>query len=126
MGRMKTVVESLTITITDVDDELPTMLRLVDNVGDVVGNVIVAEGDVGVLGTLTAEDVDTMDGDLVYTIDDNVRFMVEEMGGDYVLKSKDTIDYEDLSDGTMVIQLTVDDGTNENSGGVVDDNSNRC
>ena len=33
-------------------------------------------------------------GDLVYTIDDNVRFMVEEIGGDYVLTATDRIDYE--------------------------------
>ena len=29
-------------------------------------------------------------------------------------------------DGTIVIQLTVSDGANENSGGVIDDNDNGC
>ena len=111
-GATETVIESLTITITDVNDNEPTMLRLVDGAGDVVEDVTVVEGDVVVLGTLTADDVDTV-GDLTYRIDDNMRFMVENTVDGYVLKSKDTIDYEGLSDGTVVIGLTVDDGVNE-------------
>ena len=114
MNELSDASAMVTVEVEDVNDNAPTLLRLVDGGGDVVEDVIVAEGDVEILGTLVAEDVDTV-GDLVYSIDDNVRFMLEEIGGDYVLKSKSVLDYEGVgvSDGTIVIQLTVYDGANE-------------
>ena len=113
MERMKTVVESLTITVTDVDDELPTMLRLVDGGVDVSQDITVLEGSVEVLGTLTAEDVDTEDADLVYSTSDS-RFEIEKTTDGYVLKTTNLLDYEDVvevnDDGTTELEVTVNDG----------------
>ena len=113
--------EELTITVNDINDESPSNLRLVDDVGDDLLDIEVDEGSVVVLGTLTAEDADTISENLVYTIED-MRFMIEETGidtGIYVLKTRASLDYEDLvkvsEDGTTIAQVTVSDGVVEHN-----------
>ena len=107
------VVELLEVTVVDVDDESPMGLRLLDDMGDELGSIVVEEGSVRVLGTLAAEDVDTASGDLSYSIND-MRFMIERTGGDYVLTATSLLDYEDLlrvnDDGVTQLQVTVSDG----------------
>ena len=97
-------VDSLTITVLDVDDELPSMIRLLDGSGGVIGTIEAEEEKEMILGTLMATDVDTLASELVYRLVDD-RFMIEKIGVNYVLKSLEMLDYEgvEVMDGTMVL-----------------------
>ena len=68
MNELSDASAMVTVRVEDVNDNKPTMLRLVDDMGLEISNVEVEEGGVGVLGTLKADDVDTV-GDLVYTME---------------------------------------------------------
>ena len=109
-------IEELVVTVTDVDDEFPTNLRLLDDIGNVMDDIEVAEGDIEILGTLAADDADTDIMDLEYRTSDN-RFTIEETSDGsniYVLKSTILLDYDDMfrvsNDGITTVEITVNDG----------------
>ena len=114
-GGNNTAVESLEVTVGDVDDESPDDLRILNKEN-------VREGEVGVVGTLVGTDVDTAAGDLLYSTDEvDGLFTVERVddgrgGSYYLLKTKASLDYEDVDvvsvDGTAVVLVTVSDGVN--------------
>ena len=111
---------TISIEVEDVNDNAPTGLEVLDGVGNVLGNLMVDEGTMGVIGTLKGLDLDTV-GDLTYTIEGTeMRFSIEEhtssSGGYYTLNSRDILDYESplvSADGTTTLTVTIDDGVNE-------------
>ena len=105
--------DSLEITVINVDDESPSMIRVLDASRMVIGTVEAEEEMEMVLGTLTATDSDTQANRLSYSLADD-RFMIEKRGVNYLLKSLELLDFEasEVVDGTLSLALTVDDRTN--------------
>ena len=115
---------TVTVEVGDANDNAPTGLLLGDVNGNPIGNITVDEGDMSVLGTLTAVDEDSV-GVYSYTINDN-RFAIEGRtvgtGTVYVLRGTEYLDYDasGVSDETTIVQITVNDGVNsEFVGGLV-------
>ena len=109
-GGDNSAVISLVVTVTDRDDEAPENLRLVDSGGVGLINPVGDEAGDGVIGTLMAMDVDTADGDLVYSVGDG-RFSVDGN----VLRTDESLDFESLTGrlhGTAIVEVvvTVSDG----------------
>ena len=107
---------TIQVLVEDVNDESPTGLNVLGMDGNDVGNIVVSEGDVSVLGTLMGMDVDTV-GTLTYTITD-ARFSIEEVSAStdthYTLRATDSLDFEgtEVTNGTTILQVTVSDGVN--------------
>ena len=97
------------VSVTDVDDTAPE----ID--GTLSGEMSVNEGVMGVVGTVSADDVDTNNADLTYSTNDG-RFSI---GNDGELRiSVLTIDYEEsdtnvFANGTVQVMVTVSDGVRE-------------
>ena len=98
------VTKELMVNILDVDDESPVIA------GELSGAMSVDEGVMGVVGTVSADDVDTANGDLIYSTGDT-RFAIDVDGRLQV--AVDTIDYEMISNGTVQVLVTVSDGVRE-------------
>ena len=109
--------EEISIIVRDVDDVPPSGIELLDGAGDVLSVRQATEGNVGLVGTLTAMDVDTEVEDLVFSTSDT-RFSidVETVAGVdyYVLKSDASLDFEGLlvMGGITQVGIRVSDGEN--------------
>ena len=95
-GANNSMVENLVVTVSDRNDEAPENLRI-------EGQKSVKEGEVGVVGTLRADDRDTDGGDLIFSVGGGSDFTVEKIGSGvtayYELKSKASLNYEDVGFG---------------------------
>ena len=94
--------KELTVNILDVDDTAPMISGTLEHMRSI------AEGEQGVVGTVSADDVDTANGDLIYSTGDT-RFDIDVDGRLQV--TVDTIDYETISNGTVQVLVTVSDGS---------------
>ena len=98
------VAKELVVNILDLDDTAPTISSNLEHMR------LIDEGTQGVVGTVSAADVDTANSALIYSTGDT-RFDIDVDGRLQV--TVDTIDYETISNGRVQVLVTVSDGVRE-------------